>query len=736
MPQKKRKDIQKMKKLTVKAVCLLASAAMLTACAQNGKTQPDTEAVKTLNYISTQSISDSKAMGEIQDFSYSPASDRLFFRSYLMTDDSAEYYFNSMKSDGSDFRSRLITDDRRSEISFTADGSGYYVSTIYNDDGQTCTLVKTDAEGNDVSSLPLSPEGIDNDFYVDGICAAEDYLFVNCYNNIYVFGYDGSFICKMSAENMSAWNMVKGASGTVYVWSYSNGFVLYKADMTNKELVKAALPFDEVYSSDTYPVSGYGDSELFITDGTTFYSYDPEVGTKTELFNWIDSGVSIMEVTKIFPTEDGFICGGSAYPSGRPCAYKISETAEKPAQRKELILAGDEYSLDPYIKNQAVNFNRRDSEYRITLKCYNDIQSLNMDMLSGKTPDILMIGNETPADTYVTKGIFADMYEFIDSDSELSREDFLPNLLKASETDGKLYTFSDRFKVFTVLGKTSIFGDKMGITTEQLRNIAAQKPSGTEIFPGSCKNDILDYALYMSGSRLIDIKKGTCDFTSDYFIGLLEYANEYMSSLDTDAYFDDSFWDRYATMYADESSLLLISYLNDYADIYTFEHENFGEPATAVGFPVESGIGSAFEIETGFAISSSVNKEGAWRFVRTLLLPDYQDYVNCFPVRNDSLQKKAEKAMTHDSSRVTNPITLMGHMMLSSGTMGIGEPAQADIDKVNAVISSVQNIHKYNTTVSDIISEEASRYFNGNISSKEAAEAIQNRVQLYLSESY
>lgn len=93
-----------------------------------------------------------------------------------MTDDSAEYYFNSMKSDGSDFRSRLITDDRRSEISFTADGSGYYVSTMYNDDGQTCTLVKTDAEGNDVSSLPLSPEGIDNDFYVDGICAAEDYL--------------------------------------------------------------------------------------------------------------------------------------------------------------------------------------------------------------------------------------------------------------------------------------------------------------------------------------------------------------------------------------------------------------------------------------------------------------------------------------------------------------------------------------------------------------------------------
>ena len=69
-----------MKKLTVKAVCLLASAAMLTACAQNGKTQPDTEAVKTLNYISTQSISDSKAMGEIQDFFLLPRIGQALFQ--------------------------------------------------------------------------------------------------------------------------------------------------------------------------------------------------------------------------------------------------------------------------------------------------------------------------------------------------------------------------------------------------------------------------------------------------------------------------------------------------------------------------------------------------------------------------------------------------------------------------------------------------------------------------------
>lgn len=232
------------------------------------------------------------------------------------------------------------------------------------------------------------------------------------------------------------------------------------------------------------------------------------------------------------------------------------------------------------------------------------------------------------------------------------------------------------------------------------------------------------------------MKEGVCDFTSDHFIKLLEYANEYTDAQDMESYFDDGFWDRYSTMYADESSLLLISYLTDYGDIYALEHDNFGESVTAVGFPCDEGSGSTFEIDTGFAISSRNNREGAWKFVRTLLLPDYQDCTDTFSVRNDSQEKKAKMAMTPDPERVFDPITLMGHMMLSSGVSGIGEPSREDIDKVNAVISSAVSVHKYNPTVNDIISEEAARYFSGAISSKEAAEAIQGRVQIYLSESY
>lgn len=732
-----------------RTILCIAAAVLLCACSGNAPVS-DTQSMEALPlYRSTQTISQNEVTGEIEGYSYCPASDRFFYLSCSSeyTDDSSrsDYYLGSISPDGSEQKSiHLASGDISLTCpDFTSDGTGYYIYSDHSAEKGEYFLKKTDSEGNEISSVRLediTDTGFENGYYPREICAAPDGIYVNCYDKIAVFDYDGKLIKTVSENNMNNWTMIKGASGAVYTWSYSgNGFVLSRVDISAAELVKAVdLPFEEIYDQNTYPVSGFGETELFMTDGVSLLSLDLEACTKEKVLDWVDSGVSVMEISKIFPAENGFVCGGSSFPSEKPCIYNVYLSDEKPAEKTELILAGDEYSLDAFIKNQAVCFNRRDDEYRVTLKTYpyGDIQALNMDMLSGKVPDILMLNINTPSDIYISKGIFADMYEFIDSDSEISREDLLPNLLKACETDGHLYTFTDRFKIFTVLGKTSIFGDRQGITFEELKSIAAQRPESTEIFPGSCKSDILDYALYMSGDRFINMKEGVCDFTSDHFIKLLEYANEYTDAQDMESYFDDGFWDRYSTMYADESSLLLISYLTDYGDIYALEHDNFGESVTAVGFPCDEGSGSTFEIDTGFAISSLNNREGAWKFVRTLLLPDYQDYTDSFSVRNDSQEKKAKKAMTPDPERVFDPITLMGHMMLSSGVSGIGEPSREDIDKVNAVISSAVSVHKYNPTVNDIISEEAARYFSGAISSKEAAEAIQGRVQIYLSESY
>ena len=314
-------------------------------------------------------------------------------------------------------------------------------------------------------------------------------------------------------------------------------------------------------------------------------------------------------------------------------------------------------------------------------------------------------------------------------------EQFLPKVPAALSLSGTVSRFTDRFKIYTALGKTSVFGEKMGLTVDELQRIAASRPEGTETFPGVSKQDILNYALELSGDEFIDYRSGTCRFDSKSFISLMKYADSYIDSIDYDSYFDDSFWERLDTMFADESALLMTAYLSDYTDIYRFEHINFGEPVTAVGFPCENRIGTSFILDSSFSIieSSSV-KQGSWEFLRTLLLPEYQDKCDCFPVRTDSLEKFAETAMKHDPNRINQAIVIMGQMALSSGISDIGEPIKADIDRVNDIIASADGIMSYNSSVSDIISEEAETFFSKNKTAEEAAQLIQSRVKLYLEE--
>ncbi|MDE7287893.1 MAG: extracellular solute-binding protein, partial [Oscillospiraceae bacterium] len=191
------------------------------------------------------------------------------------------------------------------------------------------------------------------------------------------------------------------------------------------------------------------------------------------------------------------------------------------------------------------------------------------------------------------------------------------------------------------------------------------------------------------------------------------------------------------TMFADEYELMLITYITDFADIFYNEHEIFGEEITAVGFPTFSGLGAAFDVSGGFAISAkSKNQEGAWEFVRSLLTEDYQDGVEELPVRISSLEKKAQKNMQEFDPHATR-ITAIGYMMI--GTSGYmiedAKPTQADIDKVKEIINSTKQICRYNYTVTDIVNEEAGAYFSGSKSAEAVAEMIQNRVQNYLDEN-
>lgn len=744
-----------MKKLfkRISAAALAAvTAVSLVSCGKNTDGSGGGNDAKTASEEFAYKAASAELSDEIKgDFgSFSCFGDKIYFVSKTYPDEDgkgAECFLNIAGADGSGFTSvRLCAPEDMADVSqpaFAPDGNGYYVYTDRKGEEPKYLLKTIDGNGAEINSADFTEaaghflEGLDVwRFGTDG----KGSFYVTDYNNIMVIDKDGAYKGFIETEN-GVEDFITDKNGDVYIYQWTGAnYGLFKLDIpdgaSEEKPQEVEVPFD---GYGNHFISGNGvDTDFYVYDSESLYSWS--IGGEPEkLLDWVKAGVSVIEVSDVFYAgNDAFICAGKSFPHEYPKLSKLTKQLVSTGDKKEIILAGTEYSISSYIKNQIVKFNASNDKYFVTVKEYKDdnISQLNLDLTSGNVPDILITGSYTPTETYIAKGIFADLYEFIDNDSELSREDFVPNLLTSFETDGKLFRFTDSFMVYTVLGKTSVFGDKMGITVDKLNEIAASRPEVTELFAGFTKTDILTYAMEMSGSEFIDFKNGSCNFNSESFIKMLEFANGYINDIDFDSYFDDAFWGRFDTMYSDDSALLMVTYLTDYADIFGFEHAQFDDPVTAVGFPCENRIGTSFVADSGFTIAEkSANKEGAWEFVRTLLLPEYQDCIAQFPVRKDSLDKYAAAAMKYDPDRVANPIVMIGGMMISSGVAELPALKQADIDRVNEVIASANGIMSYNESVLEIIKEEASSYFSGSKSAEDAASLIQTRVQLYLDEN-
>ncbi len=655
-----------------------------------------------------------------------------------------EYYLNSADVSGENFKSVQLSAKENTGVfapKFDASGTCRFIYIKEENDTVTYFLKSVNGDGEELSSTDIT--GIVTEKFTDGFFpyhAAYDgsgNIYFADYANMLVLDQSGGLVCALSETERSFQSLCTDKSGKVYAYLWSgSGYDLCGIDTASGALEDALpTPFD-VYGN-TF-ADGGGEYDFYVSDSSSLFGWN--VGSEpVTLLNWVKSGVSNIEVQDIFYAgEETFVTAGLSHPHGYPKFSLLKKELVNTGDKTEILVAGIDENITSYIENAAIKFNNGSDKYYVTIKkySYDQADQLNLDLTSGNIPDVLFTGSYTPTDAYISKGIFADLYEFIDGDGELKREDFLPNLLEACETDGKLYRFTDKFSVYTVLGKTSVFGDKQGITVDELNALKAGMPEGTELFPGFTKRNILEYALQLSGDEFIDYKKGSCDFTSESFIKMLEFANGFIDDIDSQTYFDDSFWGRYDTMFSDGSALLMVAFLTDYADVYSFERCNFDEQVTAVGFPCENRVGNSFAVDSGFSISAkSENKEGAWAFVRTLLLPEYQDLGDKLPARKDSLEKFAQTAMKHDPDRVYNPVVLMGDMALSSGSADIGEPKQEDIDRFNEIIASANGLMSYNSDIMEIVNEEAATYFSGSKSAEDAAALIQTRVQLYLDEN-
>ena len=242
------------------------------------------------------------------------------------------------------------------------------------------------------------------------------------------------------------------------------------------------------------------------------------------------------------------------------------------------------------LSSKIVEFNKNNDKYRVTIKTYMDennwseksfedaIANLTNDILSGNSPDILDLGG-LDIENLANKGVLEDLAPFLEKSTVLNKNDFFESILKAATFHGKIVYIPSSFTLETIAAKSSLVGDKMGWTMEDVVRLKNQYPN-SELIEYATKKDIMQIMLMMNKDSFIDEETGTCHFDSKEFKDLLVFANAFPKEYDYNE-------ERPVTPYLLADNRLLLSMTS----IYSFEEIQstlsfFGdEDVTFIGFP-------------------------------------------------------------------------------------------------------------------------------------------------------
>ena len=492
---------------------------------------------------------------------------------------------------------------------------------------------------------------------------------------------------------------------------------------------------------------GYGSlaagpgSDLLYSNRTGIFSYAPEDTASphspsqtpegTKVMDFINSDLNVSSFDALISLSDTSFAGlfYEGYNSEASMGiFTYVEPSDVP-DRSVLVLAGCYISDD--VMQRVVEFNRSSDQYRIIVQNVEEYDSedelaagiteMTSSVFSGNMPDIL-ITDGLPVETYAARGLLADIGELIEKDAELSQTDFLTNAFEAYSMDGKLYYVIPSFRVDTMIGASSVVGDRTSWTFADAVHLLETLPEGTNLIPEASRSSFLQTMMAYCGGSFIDTGAGKCNFQSQNFLDLLEYARSLPEELDADSYGED-YWRNYEAQYREGRTLLAGMPISSFEGIDYYVNGIFGEEISYIGFPMEDGSGSYIRATEAYAISAhSDHIEGAWDFLRYYLTDDYQSGLHRgLPVQKKVFLENSSSALSESQnyssdkeSAATEPMT------------------EEQFEKLVTFLLSVNRRYYENEEIMEIVSEETGAFFAGDKTAEETAKVIQSRVQLYL----
>lgn len=502
-------------------------------------------------------------------------------------------------------------------------------------------------------------------------------------------------------------------------------------DPKEKERIKLSL---DLY--DTNLPTLWVEGELLYIQNGDMHKLNYEQGVDTNIYHLSGAGINENDIVNWNTYNDEIWIVDNVNNSQKTEITILGETENEVNNSSEdnvitLAIMNSQQSI-----NEAVTaYNRSQSDIQIKTVVYapdwdmtKGLQQLQLDIVQNKAPDLIST-NSLDYETLINVGVFENLYEYMDNDDELCRDDIVPSVLKAYENGEKLYVIGPSFTIFTMWGGKSVIDGKRGLNITEVNDILSSYGRDINSIYGLSTADetTLRSLMAMEMDDYIDWEKGTCDFDSEGFKDVLKLAKEY-EGIGIDKSLYDSL---------NNKDILMTYGMVSAVQGYSLECELYGEPIEYIGYPTSNGYGSAMQMYSPIAINSgSSKKEEAWDFVKFYIKHDYGENYD-FSVCRDKLEEQFENSMQEKyeedetGALVKVPIASYND---ESCSLEVYSSTAEDVEAVRELINNTTKKREYVLEIQKIIEEEAGAYMIGQKSEDEVAAIIQSRVEIYLKE--
>ena len=609
------------------------------------------------------------------------------------------------------------------------------------------TIQKRSPEGEELETVETGNAFSKMDsmsFYLSGLLQdKEGNYYLGASKEIYVLRQDGSLSCEIPIGQYLT-NLFAMKDGRVVAAYYGNaGWTLEEVSPSQKNLQPLASSI--VFDYGTYQGGVYTD--LIYTQNAILYTCNLGDEKPTALLNWMDSDIDSNNLSDFTILPDGRVAAVTVdYSAGATELGILTKKDRSEVPEKEILTYASLY-VPYFAEKDIVAFNKQSDKYRIVVKEYGDESMsyadraalLNADLTSGNAPDIIDLEySALSLEEMVAAGVLEDLTPYLDGDDIITREDYVENALRAYERDGKLYGIMSCFGISTLVGKVSDVGEGSTWTVDDVLALVDSKESGVEIFNYADRTNVLHKMCALNEELFIDRENGTCDFSSEDFYKILEFASRFPQEYEYDSNAPSEI-----EKIRSGKLLLLAESITSVSQYQMYEYE-FGEPVNFIGYPTfgKSGLTLVPNSTTVAMHASSKNKEGVWEFIRFNLTEKRQENMwtaNAgFPILKSALDKVLAEAMEdeyYEDEDGNKKLTSKSTWTTGDFTVEVYAATKEQVDRIREMIDTAQPGKIMEEKLYDIIREEAQAYFDGQKSAEDVAALIQNRVQTYLDET-